>query len=147
MKKKLTEEEFKSVYTKVPRLCIELIIVQGGKILLTKRSIEPFKGLWHFPGGGVFFRETIKETIGRVAREELGIKVIPQKFLGYMESLNDGFRHGVSLVFKCKIGENQQPKALEQADEIKFFDKIPKQIVPAHKKFLKTHLKDLLSEV
>ena len=141
MKKKLTEKEFKSIYTRVPRACVELIILKGKKILLTKRSIEPFKGFWHFPGGGVLYKEKIKATIDRVAREELGIEVIPQKFLGYMESLNDGFRHGVALTFKCKIIKNQQPKALEQADEIKFFKKIPKQIVPTHRKFLKTHLK------
>ena len=141
MEKKLTEKEFKSIYTRVPRLCVELIIIKGRKILLTKRSIEPFKGFWHFPGGGVLYGEKIKESIDRVAREELGIKIIPKKFLGYIESLNDGFRHGVSLAFKCKIIKNQQPKALEQADEIKFFKKIPKQIVLTHRKFLKTHLK------
>ncbi len=141
MKRKLTEKEFKSVYTKVPRLCVELIIIQRGKILLSKRSIEPFKNLWHIPGKGVLFRETIKEAIERVAREELGIKVIPEKFLGYVEYLNDGFRHSVSLSFKCRIKGNKKPSALEQADELKFFDKIPKQIVPTHRKFLKTHLR------
>ncbi|MEK6897433.1 MAG: NUDIX domain-containing protein [Nanoarchaeota archaeon] len=142
MKKKLTEKEFKFIYTKVPRICVELIILKRKKILLTKRSINPFKDFWHFPGGGVLYKEKIKETINRVSKEELGIKVVPQKFLGYAEYLNDGFRHSVSLSFKCKIMGNQQPRALEQADEIKFFKKIPEQIVPAHRKFLKTHLKN-----
>ena len=141
MKKKLTEKEFKSIYTRVPRACVELVIIQKNKVLLTKRSIYPFKDFWHLPGVGVLFREKINDAIKRAGRKELGVKVIPQKFLGYMESLNDGFRHGVALTFKCKIIENQQPKALEQADEIKFFKKIPKQIVPTHRKFLKTHLK------
>ena len=145
MRKKLTEREFKSIYTKVPRLCVELIIIQGGKILLTKRSIEPFNGLWHIPGKGVLYREIIKEAIDRVAKEELGIRVYQEKFLGYVEYLNDGFRHSVSLAFKCKIKGNQQPKILEQADEIKFFNKIPKDIIPSHRKFLKTHLKNLLN--
>ena len=145
MRKKLTEREFKSIYTKVPRLCVELIIIQGGKILLTKRSIEPFNGLWHIPGKGVLYREKIKEAIDRVAKEELGIRVYQEKFLGYVEYLNDGFRHSVSLAFKCKIKGNQQPKILEQTDEIKFFNKIPKKIIPYHKKFLKTHLKNLLN--
>ena len=146
MRKKLTEKEFKSIYAKVPRLCIELIIIQGRKILLTKRSIEPFNGLWHIPGKGILFRETIKEAIDRVAKEELGIRVYPEKFLGYVEYLNDGFRHSVSLSFKCRIKGNKKPRVLEQADEIKFFNKIPKKTIPSHRKFLKVHLKNILAK-
>ncbi len=145
MKKKLTEKEFRSIYTKVPRVTVQLIIINEKRVLLTKRSIPPFRGLWHFPGGSLLYREKIKEAISRIAKEELGIKVSPQKFLSYMEELNDGFRHSISLVFECKIIGKQQPKTLEQASAVQFFDKIPKNIVPEHKRFLKIHLQKLLS--
>mgnify|MGYP001558038724 CR=1 FL=1 len=141
MKKKLTEKEFKSIYTRVPRACVELVIIQKNKVLLTKRSIYPFKDFWHLPGVGVLFREKINDAIKRAGRKELGVKVIPQKFLDYSEYLHDGYRHDVSLVFKCKLSRNKKPKPLEQASEVKFFNKIPKKTVPAHRKFLKTHLK------
>ena len=146
MKKRFTKKEFRYIYIKVPRLCVEIIIVQNRRFLLTKRSIYPFKGLWHFPGIGVLFREKIDDAIKRAGKEELGVKVIPQKFLGYSEYLYDGFRHSVSLVFKCKIQGNKKPRPLEQADEIKFFNKIPKNIIPYHKIFLKTHLKTILKK-
>ncbi|MEK6811963.1 MAG: NUDIX domain-containing protein [Nanoarchaeota archaeon] len=146
MKKRLTEKEFKSIYTRVPRLCVEIIIVNKKGILLTKRSIEPFNGLWHFPGGGVFFQETINQAIKRVAKNELGISVTPQKFLGYAEYPHDGFRHSVSLVFKCKISKKEKPRAIEQADDINFFNKIPKAIIPFHRKLLKVYLKSLLNK-
>ena len=148
MKKKLlSKKKFKSIYTKVPRLCVELVIIKNGKILLTKRSIPPLKGFWHIPGKGVLFREKIKESIARTAKKELGIKVYQEKFLGYAESLKDGFRHGVSLIFKCKIDKNQKLKTLEGASEFKFFNKLPKKIVPFHKKFLKIHFKNFLREI
>jgi ADP-ribose pyrophosphatase YjhB (NUDIX family) len=146
MKKILTEKEFKSIYTRVPRLCVDLIIVSEKGVLLTKRSIYPFNGLWHFPGVGVLFHEKINDAIKRAAKRELGIKVVPQKFLGYGEYLHDGFRHSVALVFKCKIKGNQQPRVLEQASTFQFFNKIPKKIIPYHKKLLKIHLKDLLDK-
>lgn len=146
MKKKLTEKEFKSIYTKVPRLCVELIIVNNKGVLLTKRSITPFNGLWHLPGVGVLFREKINDAIKRAARDELGVKIIPQKFLGYEEYLHDGFRHSISLLFKCRISGDQQPRALKQASEFKFFNKIPKTIIPYHKKLLNTSLKKLLGK-
>lgn len=145
MKKKLTEKEFRSIYTKVPRVTVQLIIINEKRVLLTKRSIPPFNGLWHFPGGGLLYREKIKETISRIAKKELGIKVSLQKFLGYTEELNDGFRHNISLVFECKIVGKQKPKALEQASAVQFFDKIPKNIAPENKKFLKIHLQKLLN--
>ncbi|MEX2017034.1 MAG: NUDIX domain-containing protein, partial [Candidatus Pacearchaeota archaeon] len=58
-RKKLNDKQWNTIYSKVPRLCIDLIIIKDKKVLLTKRSISPFKGLWHFPGGGVQHRETI----------------------------------------------------------------------------------------
>lgn len=80
MKKRLTKKEFKSIYTRVPRLCVEIVIIDNKGILLTKRSIEPFEGLWHVPSGGMLFKETVNEALKRVAKCELGVKVIPQKF-------------------------------------------------------------------
>ena len=137
MKKFLTKKEFKNIYTKVPRACIELVIFKGKKVLLTKRSIYPYKKYWHFPGGGILFREKINDTIQRVAKTELGVKVIPEKLLGYLETTRDGYRHGVSFAFKCRIPGKKQPQALEGSTEVKFFDKIPPKTVPFHKRFLK----------
>jgi len=139
----LTKHQFKSIYTKVPRICVEVIIIRNKKILLSKRSINPFKSFWHFPGSGVLYKEKISETVKRTAKKELGIKIVSQKFLGYMETLHDGYRHSVSLVFKCKISGNKNPKPLEQSSEIGFFSKIPKRTVPMHNKFIKKNWKEI----
>lgn len=139
----LTKNEFKSIYTKVPRLTVDLIIVKEKRFLLTKRSIKPFKGLWHFPGGGVEYREKIREAINRIAKKELGVKVISKKFLGYIETLKDGYGHSVSLIFKCKIVGNKKPKPLQQASKISFFNKIPKKIIPKQEEFLKKNLEGI----
>src|SRR3989337_1057838 len=97
----LSKEEFNKIYSKVPRICVDLIIVKDKKILLTKRSIHPFKGRWHIPGGGVLHREKIEQAIHRIAKTELGIKVNPKKLLGYLEILRDGpYRHTILLEFK-----------------------------------------------
>lgn len=136
MRKLLSNKEFEKIYRKVPRICVELVIFKGKKFLLTKRSIYPFKGFWHFPGGGVLFKEKVSETIQRVATKELGVKVAPEKLLGYLEIPKDGYRHGVSLVFKCRIVGKKEPTALEGSTEVSFFSKTPMKTVPYHKKFL-----------
>jgi ADP-ribose pyrophosphatase YjhB (NUDIX family) len=136
--KKLSESQYQKIYSSVPRLCIDIVIVQNKKILLTKRSIPPFKGMWHLPGGGLRYREKISKAISRIAKDELGVKVIPQKLAGYVEIKEDGYKHSVSLAIVCKPAKNSEPKPLEQASEVRFFSKVPSQrIMSGHKNFLK----------
>jgi len=84
-KRRLSDKEFKEIYSKVPRLTVEVIVKgpQGG-VILSLRNISPCKGLWHIPGGTVYLRETLDEAVKRVAQEELGIEVEIEKLLGYI---------------------------------------------------------------
>ena len=45
--KRLSYVEFKKIYSRVPRLSVELVILIPGGVLLTLRSIEPYMGEWH----------------------------------------------------------------------------------------------------
>jgi ADP-ribose pyrophosphatase YjhB (NUDIX family) len=82
----LSKEEFDAIYSKVPRLTVEIIVRNGkGEIFLTQRAIEPCKGQWHLPGGTVFFAESLAEAVKRVAKRELGITVTTTKHVGYIE--------------------------------------------------------------
>ena len=68
----LTQEEFNEIYDKVPRLCVEPLIVSNDGILLTRRAINPGKGLWHFPGGTVLKGETLQEAVVRLVKRNWG---------------------------------------------------------------------------
>ncbi len=63
----LTEEEFREIYSKVPRLTVEVIVQSSRGILLTKRASGPCSGLWHIPGGTVRFGEPLVAAVSRVA--------------------------------------------------------------------------------
>ncbi len=56
-------------------LCVEGLYVKGGKVLLVKRGVEPFKGSWHLVGGHVDENETLKEALRREFREETNLSV------------------------------------------------------------------------
>ena len=58
-----------------PKLVAGTIPEQDGKILLTRRSINPSRGLWTFPGGFVDFGETATDAAIRETFEETGLKV------------------------------------------------------------------------
>jgi 8-oxo-dGTP diphosphatase len=58
-------------------------IVREGKCLVTQRSSEmSLPGLWEFPGGKVQSGEDPRQALCREIREELGIEILPDRWLG-----------------------------------------------------------------
>ena len=47
----------------------------GGRVLLGRRGIEPFLGLWDTPGGFVEVGESLEECVRRELREEAGVEI------------------------------------------------------------------------
>ncbi len=137
----LTDKEYRFIYGRVPRLCVDLLIFTKDGFLLSKRAIPPHKGLWHFTGGRVYNKERIQSAIKRIALGEAGVKLKEEIPLGFCEifiSEGPSF-HDVSLVFAAKIKSGEINNANNQAEKLKLFKKIPSKMVPAHKKFLKTN--------
>lgn len=90
----LSPEEFNTIYAKVPRLTVEVIVQHNGCVYMTKRAIEPCKGQWHLPGGTVFFGESLLEAVQRVAKRELGINVKAAEQKGVIEYPSH-YKHGL----------------------------------------------------
>lgn len=134
-----TFDEFKTIYSQVPRLCVDLVIRDTEGMLLSLRKIPPHQGQWHLPGGTVFFKEPIYDSVMRIAEDELGVEIRKSKFLGYIEFLHqddyDGFDHPISLVFLC-TPRAANYRTNNQAEEIKFFKTLPDKMVKEHKDFL-----------
>ena len=55
-----------------PKGTVTAIIIKDGKILLLRRSEEPFKGQWDLPGGYMNAGELPEEALRREVKEELG---------------------------------------------------------------------------
>ena len=134
--KRLPFEEFKSIYSKVPRLCVDLIVQKDNGIVLIKRAIEPSLGKWHFPGGTVLLGESLEDTIHRIAKEELNIKVSIEKLLGYMEFFKTGIKsfgneaswESVSIAFLTHYQGGKMQGGV-QGHELEIFNAIPEGMV------------------
>ena len=63
-------------------------IVEDGKgnVLIGKR-VSLGKVMWVFPGGGIEFGERSRETVVREVKEETGLEINPEKFLGVVEMI------------------------------------------------------------
>lgn len=58
-----------------PKVVAGTIPEQDGRLLLTRRSIDPGRGLWTFPGGFVDLGETVTDAAMRETLEETGLEV------------------------------------------------------------------------
>ena len=82
----LPRDEFERIFSRVPRLTVELVIASSERgVLLALRDFGPCAGLWHLPGGTVRFGEPVVEAVRRVAQDELGLTVSVGRLLGYIE--------------------------------------------------------------
>jgi ADP-ribose pyrophosphatase YjhB (NUDIX family) len=136
--KRFTLKEFKEIYSKVPRICVDLVVKNNkGQYLLTKRAIEPSKGMWHIPGGTVLYGEKLAETAKRVAQEELGVKIEVTGQIGVTQIINPKVviaGHDVSVQLLVEI---KSPIKLDnQASEYGYFNPVPENTILEQKDFL-----------
>jgi len=110
----LPKEEYDSIFSRVPRLTVELVIVSPERgLLLQLRDSEPCKGTWSLPGGTVRFGEPAVRAVQRVARDELGVTVSVGALLGYIEypsHYTNGLDSPVGLAFATTmLNQPQEP--------------------------------------
>lgn len=143
-KQPFTFDKFKQIYSKVPRLCVDLIIKTNQGVLLTLRTKNGWENQWHLPGGTVFYREPAIKAVKRIAKEEVGVTITSAKFLNFIEWPNEikerGFGYSVSLVFLCTIN-NDKLKLDNQVEKANFFKEIPENTIHEHKIFLQKMVK------
>ena len=58
-----------------PKVAVGVMITQGGRLLLSRRAIDPGKGRWSFPSGYVDLGESPASAAVREVKEETGYDV------------------------------------------------------------------------
>jgi ADP-ribose pyrophosphatase YjhB (NUDIX family) len=138
----ISQAEFNEIYSKVPRLNVEVIIKTKNGVVLTKRDIEPWKGYWHIPGGTVFLDETLVDAVKRVAIKELNVNVSVGQLLGYIEYPNikeqKGLGWPVGLAFTAEI-ESGKLSGSSEGEEVGEFLSLPANIISEQAEFIVKH--------
>ncbi len=105
-----------------------VVIVKDGKILLAKRKTNVGDGKWNLPGGFLEHGELPEEAAKRETREEVGVEVEIDGFLGFETFENPYFEN--TMMLDCQFYGHivsGTPQALEESSEVRWFefDKIP----------------------
>ncbi|MAF34523.1 hypothetical protein CMO91_01630 [Candidatus Woesearchaeota archaeon] len=124
---------------------VDLIIEWGDKgILFVRRKVEPYKGLWAFPGLRVYKPEDIPDAIRRVAKSQVGLDVsgciaIPLgQFVGKFKDRQD-----ISAGYYVKLLDTDQHIQLN-ADHLaayEFFKDVPEGTGSMYAHFFEEYLK------
>lgn len=142
MPKILPHKLFLKTFRYVPRAAVDILVKnQKSEIVLTKRNIPPEKGLWHIPGSYIIKDERIMDCIERIAKDELGIKISGKgtRLLGVFEDMvADPRGHTIDIVYEIQIKGEPHLKPTTEAQEIKFFKKLPSDIGFNHQETLNT---------
>ncbi len=136
MREALPQEEFDRIFSRVPRLTVEVLVASAdGGVLLALRDVDPCRGMWNLPGGTVRFGEPLTEAVRRVARTELGISVDVGALVGYIEypsHYENGLDCPVGLVFRAEPTDGPGERG-------HWFRVLPDNMHDEQKQFLITH--------
>lgn len=83
---------------------VAVIIDEQERVLLTKRSIQPFKDMWVMPGGQIDLGEPIMAALRREVDEEVGLDVEPGSLIDVFEHVTPGEDncHYIILFYRCR---------------------------------------------
>ena len=90
-------------------------------VLLTRRSVSPFKGFWCLPGGHIDAAETALAAVVREVAEETGLEFIEPQFLTYSDEIFP--EYGFHAVALCFYGTGQGTLTLmpDEVEQISWF--------------------------
>ena len=114
-----------------------------GRLLFSRRAVDPFKGKWDFPGGFLDEEEHPLDCIRRELREEAGVAVEPLEFLGVWVDRYEGdgsAQTTLNFYWTARIVDGD-PEPADDVAELRWFapDEIPAEELAF------AHFRDLLS--
>ena len=106
----IDERFYQKVHELMPIFCVDVILKIENKFLMVKRTKNPAKGQWWFPGGRVYKNERLLSAAKRKLAEDTGLKIKHlEKIVDTYELFfeEDPFNHnnGTHTLSNCYLGE------------------------------------------
>lgn len=104
--------------------CVSALVEDGGgRLLLARRAVEPFLGLWDCPGGFLEEGEHPEDGLRRELLEETGLVAGPVRFVGvWMDRYGDAPEAAATMNLYWAVQVNGgEPVAADDVAELRWF--------------------------
>lgn len=110
---------------------VAVIVDERERVLLTKRSIPPFKDMWVMPGGKIDLGEPILSALRREVDEEVGLEVEVGELIDVFEHVTPGEEncHYIILFYHCRPVHFELDHNPDEVSEITW---VPRQQLPCY---------------
>ncbi len=124
---RLSYEDFLKSFELAPRLAVELVIVEQGQILYILRKGDPYKDMYHIPGGFLMKNESFDMCRDRILNSEVGeVNIKKEEFIEVVENIGvDPRGHILHYVLKIEL---DKPIELKEGQILS--REIPENIIP-----------------
>lgn len=141
---RIPDESFAAFLDTMPQVSVEIVLEHDGSVLLVRRTNDPAKGEWFWPGTRLYKGETFEHAVRRLAREELGIEVTIRSRVGVYNHFwetanlpNVETTHTVNVVYHVRLANDLNELVLDgQHDEFRFVDRIEPDLHEYVKRYL-----------
>ena len=117
----IPEETFGACFDALPQVCVEVLLERDGRLLVARRTNEPARGEWFWPGGRLYKGEELDDAARRIGREELGLDVDVVECVGVYSHFWDTAsvagaesRHTVNVAYRVR---QRDPDAAVELDD------------------------------
>lgn len=133
---------FRAWASSKPTACA-ILVDEDGRVLLARRAGEPFQGYWDLPGGFLDEGEHPLDGIRRELREETGLVVEPEDFVGvWIDRYGDAEdAHATLNLYWTARVLGGEAEAADDVSEIAWFG--PDELPPAGQ--LAFHIAEVLA--
>jgi 8-oxo-dGTP diphosphatase len=100
------------------------LCIDNGRVLLARRAHPPFEGFWDIPGGFLDEGEDPLDGLRRELKEETGLEVEPERFLGLWMDRYDSDSTAeatLNLYWTARVVGGQAAPA-DDVSELRWFD-------------------------
>ena len=120
-----------------PKVAAAVLIEQNGRVLLVRRTNEPFRGLWTLPAGFINGGEDPAEAAARECFEETGLNVRVRRVLDIISGREHPRGADFIIVYQASIIDGEL-KPDDDADAVEWFgrDNLPPLAFRATQKVL-----------
>lgn len=130
--------------TKFVKTVAGIIEYPDGSILLQRRAVPPYKGMWGLPGGHIKYGEGETEALRREVLEEVGVEVRALWKLGtYLEEgrIGDLTKYYLANCYVAKPISGRPRPQFGEVSEVKLYSlkEIPDQLSFRHRDMIRDY--------